>query len=379
VTINGAWDTEPDSTSTFAVVEAGWRFGATGASGPISFDVPPTALSFVEICGRSANVRDEECAIEQSPVTRYLLGGGTADSGVPGAPIFGLDWAGDGTLIIAGVAFTSLTNTASITSGTFTIYFWDEFNNPTQYGLAAAMTADNASLSLSGPGAPSGTAVVQIESELVVVKATDPSTGAWTVMRGAYGTQAVAHAAGTAVYPLTSSTFVLPFVRNFFGSEASGDYSYTITAPHVRVGAAELFVTNSFGNSDVSRRNLLDTLNNGIRTLGGGQIALQIQGIIAVQASAVPPLFVDKRRAIRDVYAVAGRAPQGGAVTLNVTVNGKVLCPLTIGDGSTVSNDVDGFALGPLDEGAEINVDIMTVPGSPSDVTASDLTVMIRF
>jgi len=378
LTITGSWDTEPDSTSTFAVVEAGWRFGATGASGPISFDVPPTALSFVEICGRSANVRDEECAIEVSPVTRYLLGGGTADSGVPGAPIFGLDWAGDGTLVVAGIAFPSLTNTASITSGTFTIHFWDEFSYPTQYAVTTALTPDTASLSVNGPAIPSGTSVMQIESELVQVSSISP-TGGLTITRGAYGTQVAPHATGTPVYPLASSTFVLPFVRNFFGSEASGDYSYTITAPHIRAAAAELFVTNSFGNSDVSRRNLLDTLDNGVRTLGGGQIALQIQGIVAVQTSAVPPLFVDKRRAIRDVYAVVGRAPHGGAVTLNVTVNGNILCPLTIADGTTVSGSVDGFGLGPIDEGAEINIDVTSVPGGADDVTASDLTVMIRF
>jgi hypothetical protein len=40
---------------------------------------------------------------------------------------------------------------------------------------------------------------------------------------------------------------------------------------------------------------------------------------------------------------------------------------------------VDGFGLGPIDEGAEINIDVTSVPGGADDVTASDLTVMIRF
>jgi len=379
LTINGEWDVEPDSTSTFAVVEAGWRFGATAASGPVNFDVPQTGLAFVEICGRSANVRNEECAVELSPVTRYELGGGRLDTGVPGKPIFGLDWAGDGTVVVAGLEFTSLVNTASITSGTFTMYYWDEFNSPTPYALTSAVTEQATSLIMSGPAVPGSLSLMQIESELVQVQSADQETGDLAVTRGAYGTQAVAHPQGTPVYPLGARTAVLPFLQNFFGSETSGEYSYTVTAPHVRLAAAELFVTNAFGNSDVTRRSLVDTLDVGIRTLSGGQISLQLQGIVAIQSGAVPPLFLDSQRSIRDVYAVVGRAPQGDAVTLNVTVNGNVLCPLTIPAGSRVSNSVDGFALGPIAEGSEVNVDVISVPGAPDDTPASDLTVMIRF
>lgn len=375
LTVSPAWSIPPDSTSTFVVVEPGWRFGAKAISGPVTIDVPPTVYFVVEICGVAANVYNDECPMSLSPITPYQLGGGTADTGVPGVPTYGIATSGDGTVTIAGIGFTSLTNTASITAGTFTLQYWDEFNNPTSFSLACDITADAGDAGLSGPTIPNGT-LVQVDSELVLVTGT--SANNYTVTRGAYGTQPAAHTANTPAYPLEADVAVLPFVPHLFGTPASGEYSYTLSLPHTRIAASELFVTNAFGNSPACQTAVTNTTDEGLRTLTGGQITIQIQGNIAIQTAAAPPFVVDTERAIRDIYAVAGQAPSGGAVVLNVTVNGSALCQLTIADGAAISNVVNGFGLAPLQEQAQVNVDITSVPGGTNDVSARDLTVTIR-
>jgi hypothetical protein len=60
VTVAPAWNVEPDTTSFFAVGEAGWHFGATAKSSPVEFDVPRRGGMVVEAVGRSANVNDVE-------------------------------------------------------------------------------------------------------------------------------------------------------------------------------------------------------------------------------------------------------------------------------------------------------------------------------
>jgi len=137
-------------------------------------------------------------------------------------------------------------------------------------------------------------------------------------------------------------------------------------------------MTNAFGNSGITQSSVTDTTDQGLRTLTGGQITIQIQGNIAIQTGAAPPFVVDSEKAIRDIYAVVGQAPSGGAVVLNVTVNGTALCTLTIADGATISNVVGGFTLAPLQEQAQVNTDITSVPGASNDVSAVDLTVTIR-
>jgi hypothetical protein len=61
-----------------------------------------------------------------------------------------------------------------------------------------------------------------------------------------------------------------------------------------------------------------------------------------------------------------------------VTQNGNVYCELTIATGATVSNVVDGFALGPLQAQAIIGLNITSVVETANTQPGSDLTVTIR-
>ncbi len=227
-----------------------------------------------------------------------------------------------------------------------------------------------------------GTAVagdlIQIEAEILEVTGTSGGGTVYAVARGSHGSTAAAHAAGALVYHLTLNVTIVPFVNGFFGSPASGSYSNSIFLPDVRVGAAEFFVTNSFGGGPVATGSYGGTTDQGLRTLAGGQMSIQVEGYLAIQTDAAPPLVVESVLAMRDMFAVVNEAPSGGAITLQLRQGSTVFGSLTIADGTTTSNVVDGFGLAALAASAVINLDILSVPTASGTLPGSDLTVIIR-
>ena len=55
------------------------------------------------------------------------------------ARYFGLFAAGRGEVDLLSVSFPSFTNTRTVTAGTLTLHYWNEFNSPTGYSLAASI------------------------------------------------------------------------------------------------------------------------------------------------------------------------------------------------------------------------------------------------
>ena len=142
----------------------------------------------------------------------------------------------------------------------------------------------------------------------------------------------------------------------------------------VRIASAELFVTNVRGNSPVASIYLTNNDDNGLRTLSGGQYSIQVEGFLAVDESAAPPLVVEASHSVRDAYAILGKAADA-PIALQLKVDGATYCTLNFGAGQFVSSAVDGLTLPPLTAGAKITLAILAVgqvyPGS-------DLTVLIR-
>jgi hypothetical protein len=112
--------------------------------------------------------------------------------------------------------------------------------------------------------------------------------------------------------------------------------------------------------------------------LSGGQLSLQVAGTLAIQQNPTPPLFVEASHAVEDVRAVVGTAPSGGSVTVQVCQSTNLMCTLTIPDGQTTSNIVDGATLGPLIEGSSVTINITDVPSLSGTTSGGDLTVTIR-
>ncbi|MGA2590674.1 MAG: phage tail protein [Bryobacteraceae bacterium] len=377
LTLTQPWAVQPDATSNFVVAEAGWHFAAASQTSPVQFEVPNETGVTLHIQGRAANVNNLEGQPLLSTLTRWQVGGGgLGDMSTPPLPVFGVGSSSvqGGVVQLSGVAFPDLTNTHSVTAGTLTLHYWDELAGRTLFSLSSEMAATDTTVNLAPAGTATAGSFVQVEEEVMQVVAVQNGGLAYQVTRGMHGTLAVAHAAQAPVYNLSSEVIVVPFPLDFFGSPLSGNWSYPVLLPNTKVASAELFVTNSRGNSPTASINLTQSVDYGLRTLSGGQFSFQVQGFLAVDSNPAPNVIVEAAHAVLDVYAVVKQAPVGGPVQLTLSLNSALYCTLTIPDGGTCSPSVDGFGM-PLQAQAQLSLAITAVgPTSPG----SDLTVILR-
>jgi len=381
LTLTAPWAVELDATSYFVVAESNWHFGVVGKTSPAEFEAPNRDSATVHISGRSANTHDVECPHELSPLTRWRIGGaagGQLDTDRPGMPTFGLIPSGKGMVELAGVAFEDMSNTRTISSGTLSLNYWDELASPTTKKLATAVRETDLYVDLSPDGEGQAGDRIQIGSEIMEIEESQPGGARYKVKRAVHGSPAESHAADAPVYHLARKIFIVPFPRDFFGSPASGNYSCPLYLPDARIASAELYVTNSKGNSPTVAGCFTGTTSEGLRTLSGGQITIQVEGFLAIQSDAAPPLVVDAAHSMRDVFAVIGEAPTGAPVELRLRQDTEEICRLTIATGATQSNVVKGFGLRALQAQSLIHLDILSA-GQTSDTTPGrDLTVIVR-
>jgi hypothetical protein len=369
------WNQEPDATSFFTIAESAWHFAAIAESSPIQFVIPNRTGEVVEITGRSANVNNLECSPQLAIVSRWTIGGaGTADTQIPPAPYFGLGQDPRGGLaVLSGVSFTNLTNTNSVSSGTLTLYYWSELSVPPGL-LTAALGASDVTLTLTVAGSALPGSRLQIDGEILGVSAVTAGGLQYSITRGVDGSTAAAHTATTPVYQLTSQTTIVPFPDGFFGSPYSGSWTYPIALTDVKVGSAELFVTNELGNSPTTGICLTHNQDNGLRTLSGGQYSVQVDGYLAVDDSVAPAIVVETARSVRDVFAILGGAADAPVQVL-VNVNGAAYCTLTFPAGTIASNSILGSTLPFLPALSQITVAVTSVGAI---LPGADLTVIIR-
>jgi hypothetical protein len=190
-----------------------------------------------------------------------------------------------------------------------------------------------------------------------------------------HGTTAVTHASGARVYPLQSKVAIASFARDFFGSPASGGWGMPVLLADARVASAELFVTNSKGDSPTAVFAVTQTIDRGLRTLSGGQYSIEVEGFLAIENGAAPDLLIEATHSVLDIYAVVRLKPTESPVVIRLNQNGALYCTLTIPPNSQFSNTVDGFLLPPLLSGARVTMDITSVGGTNP---GSDLTVIVR-
>ena len=386
LTVESEWDVVPDTTSYFAIAESGWHFGAAASSSPVEFDIPTRVGATVQVSGRSANVLDEECSEGLSPLTRWQITapGSGLDNGVPGTPAFGLAPLVAGSVELTAIAFSDLTNTSTISSATVTLSYWNELGSPSPLSLSGAIGTTDTSIGLTQVGSAAAGGLVQIELEIVQVTAVTNGGLGYTVTRGMCGSTAVAHGGGQTpvpVYDLASKVFVVAFAPDFFGSPASGDFCYPILLADARIACAQLFVANDQGNSAAGTACYTRMIDGGMRTYAGGQFAIQVEGYLAIQSNAAPPLIVHASHGVRAIFAVVNEAPTQGPVELEIQRNGTTYCSLTITGGPPnpqYSNVVDGFGLAPLMVGDQLSLNITAVPQSADSTPGRDLTVTIQ-
>lgn len=374
-----AWTTVPDGTSEFVVAEAGWRFGAATRTDRVEFEVPNRPQVRVQISGRAADVSGNEADAEISPLHRHVLGGQVGgDRDVPPKPAFMLAMAGSGEVWLTGIGFETLENTSTIGSGTLVVRYADEAGEREQWSLAGAVTAAEEWIGFAEAAGLMVGDVVQADRELMRVVEVAAGGLMARVERGVLKSASAAHAMGALVERLKRMVVVAPFQVGLFGSSASGSYALPVTLKNARIAAAEFFVTNRIGDSMTETACYTGFTDRGLRTYAGGQFTLQVEGDLAVEASATPPLVVEENRTVAEVRAALAEAPVGGSVLARVRVDGAAYCDVTIASGQRMSAAVSGAELGRLAAGSEITLDVLSVPVGAGTRPGRNLTVMLR-
>jgi hypothetical protein len=255
-----------------------------------------------------------------------------------------------------------------------TVYYWKELNGATMYSLADPVSSTDEYINLATPGEADPGAHVQIDAEVLRVEEILDGGLTYRVARGMHDTTASAHSAGTHVYHLEASTTIVPFVRDFFGTPYSGNWTYPISLPDAKVACAELFVTNGRGNSDAASVSLTQGLHYGLRTLSGGQYSIQVDGYLAADQSPAPVVLVEASHPVRDIRAFLTSAADA-PVKVRINRNDLPYCLLTIPAQYLASDVVDGYSLEPLTIGDRLTISILSVGAT---YPGSDLTVTIR-
>jgi hypothetical protein len=384
LTIAPPWSTVPDLTSLFAIVEPTWIFAAVSNTSPARFEIPFAQREVIQISGRSANVNNQEASVDLCPITRCALGGGNPDFGVPGVPDFVLTAIGSGNLTLSQIGFADSSNISSVTSGTLELYQWNELNTPSPYSLAAPVDAISPIISLNEAAEAYVGQAIQIDSEVVTILGVNVAENVYTVLRGALGSVPAAHLMGDLVLHLDNVAVIVPFAPDFFQNRSSANYIHTVALPDVRIVIAQFLVNNSFGPSQ-SLQQSFAALNPDVtlRTLSGGQFSIQVNGYLATQQNAAPPLIVEASHAIRDMRATVNQAAIGYDIVVQVLQDGVAYGDsLTISSGTlTSASIVEGANLPPLVGGSvlTINIALNNVSGSVAVLSPGrDLTVTIR-
>lgn len=381
LTVTPAWSTVPDVSSVFVISDASWKFVAITNSTPAQFEIPYQTGTAIQISGRSANVNNLEASPDLCPITRWTLGGGQTDVGLPGVPDFSLSAPGGGDVTLSQVGFSDLTNTSSVNSGTLLFAYWNELQSTSSYTLAAAVDAATQTIQLVQAASPNAGDIIQIGSELMSVISVNAPANTYNVVRNVLSSIAAPHNPGDDVLHLTTSNVIAPFAPGFFENRASLNYLHTFNLPDARICAAEFVVSNSFGNSGANQQCYTGQPDGGLRTLSGGQFSIQTSGYLATQQNAAPPLLVEAAHAVRDIRATISQAASGYTIVVDVLQNGAEYCQLQIAAGATASNIVDGATLLALAEGASltINVTLNVISSDTSSLSPGrDLTVTIR-
>src|SRR5260370_17535315 len=123
----------------------------------------------IQISSRAANVHDDECAYELSPLTTWKISGGAGsalDQDVRAQPTFGLFVTGQGAVEVVGIGFPDLTNTRGIVAGTLSLVYWDEIAGAAPIPVANAVLASDQSIVLSASCPVQAGDILQIQTEL---------------------------------------------------------------------------------------------------------------------------------------------------------------------------------------------------------------------
>jgi hypothetical protein len=199
--------------------------------------------------------------VQASPITQEM----PRDANVPPAPAFGVEVNDlDPTVAeVAGIAFSDTTNTHTIASATFELYYVDPA--APDWLLGSSLSSGASSLTLAS--APGGALVqgdyLQIGAELLRINAAVSGTTV-PVARAQLGSSAASALAGDVVAKVLRRTRVPAFAPGFFDGGDSGDWALLEAIPETRLVSVRGWVTNAYGNSASTDVCVSGTMSHGL-------------------------------------------------------------------------------------------------------------------
>jgi hypothetical protein len=380
-TLDRNWDTLPDATSQFAIVDSEWTRAEASVGSEVTVSLPLFSTESFEINLRSVGSDGVEVAPAESPSLLWQIGvgsaGGGTDTGLPPEPSFGFRLLEGGTVAIGGFAFSNFANLSTAYAARLGIWFWDELNAPSPIRLASAITANADQLTLAGtvPLLEAGDRL-QIGAEILEITEV-LGNNTFTVLRGVHLSPAGAHAEDATAYVLERREEVLNLLPGQLTSTAAARFRYNARIPNVRIAAADMAIYNRFGAGPLRQECYTQLVDDGLRTLSGGHLALAVAGYLAIEASAPGKYVADRDLVVGDVYAVVVEPPVGAPVEIAVRVAGNEYCTLSIPSGSFTSAPVSRFNHAPIPTGSAITFDILSVPPASAGSPGKDLTVFL--
>jgi hypothetical protein len=376
------WEATPDATSKFAIVEGVWTFATESDADVITVMLPLQPASSFEVSLRSVSKDNSELDALECPYVVWQVGVGSvsgSDTDVPPAPGFGFGLIEEGTVSIGGIGFSTLENLASVYVGQLGILFWDELEAPTPISLGGVLLPEDTVVVVNGLTTPlAAGSLFQIEEEIFETTGEPTGGNIYPVIRARYNSSASLHFIEEPIFLLTRREMTIPFVPGYFNSSAAVGFRYNFRLPNVRISGADLTLYNRIGASARTEECYTGVTNYGIRTLSGGQIAMNVHGFLAIEASAGNSYVLDRTTVVRDVSAYVQEPPYGGDVEILVRVNGEPYCELLVQAGSHVATAVDQFNSMPLPAGGKLSFDVLNVPPASAGTPGRDLTVLLQ-
>jgi len=315
-----------------------------------------------------------EVPAPEGNVTVIGLGAVLPQGGLPGEPVFSIA-AWPGGLEFFAPSFTDLSAARTIRAAKFTVWAWDE-TAPVTAQLSGGIDADDTSLGTDDlSGFTEGDYCV-LDSEIVRVFDFVGSTA--MIDRAQLESSAATHSSGATLIRLAPHVFSFSFPEGFFlltGAGGPGDWTSWQVFRAMRVCAALCSVVNAVGESPVAIAHYTDTADQGLRTLSGGQVDVQVQGVLGVVSEAAPPTYLAQTSSVLDIQAFVKQAPTGAAITVDVTLGPLGVGTLTIAAGETESDVIDGRGFPPILTTHPITIDITQVG---STFPGEELVVRIR-
>lgn len=162
---------------------------------------------------------------------------------------------------VTGLAFSDLTNTYSITAGTFTFFFVIEATILTT--LTAAISATDPSIDVVDASGISDGDYLQIGREVVLCGA--PSGTTVPITRGQLATTADVASSGASVWAVQQKVQTATFPLDFVNSEAITDWVLLQPLPDTKLLSVGGSVTNGYGESEVAYVPLTNNSDHGMK------------------------------------------------------------------------------------------------------------------